>query len=230
VSNGAKGTGASSDGAGAGGQRRHTHIEHAVTYAAVGASGSADLLRFPPEGSTPFEFELRLGSGSERFLIASSSLMTWGAQRGVGIRVKDIEHGDGGQYRGVEFDENGTPLPAADAEQQFGPDGEPYVSANTSVTLHWPDQRPSRRYRVVYTVDEPRRIGYAWGTADEQGVVGEELFTVEHRDDDTVWAAVRGFLWAPEGGLLPKTKIKQALKESQAQIGALVTGVLPTGD
>lgn len=218
--------------------RRGTHVEHEAVYAAVGASAEPDLMRFPPDGSTPYEFEVRLGSGSERFLVASSALMTWGAQRGIGIRVDDIDEGDGGRYRGVAFDRNGTPQPLDEAEQHYGPDGQAYVTVGTSVTLHWPDGRAARRMRVVYTVDEPRRIGYAWGTADRNGVIGEEVFVVEHREDDTVWAGVRGFLWPPERGPLVgavlggggKTAVKKALKESQAQLASLVTGVLPAGD
>lgn len=215
---------------GSGAARRSTHVDHGAFYAAVGASSAPDLMRFPPEGSTPFEFRMQIGSGSERFLIASSSLMTWGAQRGVGVRVRDIEQGDGGQYAGVEFDEHGTPQPMVAAELEYGPDGESFVTAGTLVTLHWADGRVPRRVRVVYTVSEPRRIGYAWGSADGEGAVGEERLLVEHREDDTVWASARGFLWAAEGVKLDRRSripIKQLLKESQAQLAALVTGVLP---
>ena len=223
---------------GEGAPRRNTHVEHAAVYAAVGASAEPDLMRFPPDGSTPYEFEVRLGSGAQRFLVASSTLMTWGAQRGIGIAGEDIDEGDGGRYRGVAFDEHGTPQPLDEAEQHYGPDGEAYVTVGTSVTLRWPDGRSPRRMRVVYTVDEPRRIGYAWGTADTDGVIGEELFVVEHREDDTVWAGVRGFLWPAERGLFGggvlggggKSSVKKALKESQAQLSALVTGVLPAED
>lgn len=213
-----------------GAQRRSTHVDQGAVYAAVGASAAGDLMRFPPEGSTPYEIELQIGSGSERFLTASNTLMTWGAQRGVGIRVRDIDHGDGGRYAGVVFDEHGTPQPPTDDEVQYGPDGEPFVTAGTTVTLHWPDSRPPRRFRVVYTVNESRRIGFAWGTADAEGVVGEECFAIEQRDDDTVWATVRGFVWAHEGRFFNgkgKAAIKKAVKESRAQLASLVTGVLP---
>ncbi|CAG7596384.1 DUF1990 family protein [Leucobacter soli] len=228
-------TAAESDGpdAAAGPQRRSTHIDQGAVYAAVGASAAPDLMRFPPEGSTPYELEVRLGSGSDRFLVASTAVMTWRAQRGVGIRVKNIAQGDGGQYSGIAFDDRGTPQPVAVPDMEYGPDGEPFVTAGTEVTLHWPEGRAPRRYRVVYTISEPRRIGFAWGAADEEDVVGEECFVVEHREDDTVWAIARGFLWPPPGGRLPgkgKSAIKRALKASRAQLDVLVTGVLPTGD
>lgn len=210
-------------------QRRSSHIDHGVVYAAVGASGDPELLRFPPGDSTPYEFEQRLGSGEQRFLVASSALMTWGAQRGVGIRVRDVDHGDGGRYAGVAFDERGTPQPLADPELQYGPDGEPYVTVGTTVTLHWPDGRAPRRIRVLRTVNEAQRVGFAWGSADAGGVTGEQLLSIEFRDDGTVWAVARGFHWAPEGRLLGSGKgaLKQADKETRAQLAALATGVAP---
>jgi len=214
-------------------QRRSTHVAPGVVYAAVGASAAPDLMRFPPEGSLPYEYETQLGSGAERFLIASNSLMTWGAQRESGIRVRDITHGDGGQYAGVTFDENGTPQANGDAEIHYGPDGQPFITVGTEATLHWPDGRTPRRARVIATVNEPRRIGFTWGSADTEGVFGEQMFAIEHRDDDTVWASVRGFLWLPDDGLFSikgKAAGKQLIKEAHAQLAALATGVVPTGD
>lgn len=208
--------------------RRATHVEHEVVYAAVGASAAPDLLRFPPDGATPYAEEVRLGSGADRFLTASSLLMTWGAQRGAGIRVTDIERGDGGHYDGVVFDDQGTPQPAVDREDRYGPDGEPFLTAGTTVRLVRDDpKRADRLMRVVYTVDEPRRAGFAWGSADAEGAVGEEVFAVEHRDDDTVWATVRGFVWAPATGLLGvkgRAIVKLAVQESRDQIAALAPG------
>lgn len=221
----AAGSDATADGAPV---RRSTHVEHEVVYAAVGASAAADLMRFPPEGSTPFTEEQRLGSGPDRFLIASSTLMTWGAQRGAGVEVSEVAQGDGGQYGGVTFDEQGEPQPAPEGDAQYGPDGEPYLNAGTTATLRWPDGREPRRIRVIYTIDEAWRVGYGWGTADDAGVVGETAFAVEHRDDDTVWATARGFAWAPEGGLLGGLKgrgaMRQLIKDLRAQLGALAPG------
>ena len=210
-------------------QRRNTHVEHDVVYAAVGASAAADLMRFPPEGSTPYEEVQRLGSGPDRFMIASSALMTWGAQRGAGAEVSDIELGVGDEYAGVVFDERGTPQPAAEGDVEYGPDGEPYLIAGTSVTLRWADGREPRRMRVVYTVNEPRRVGFAWGAVDEHRVVGEEVFVVEHRDDDTVWAIARGFVWPTEAGLLGlkgKAAVRAAVAEARSMLASLVPGAL----
>ncbi len=207
--------------------RRSTHVEHEVLYAAVGASANPDLLRFPPEGATPYFDELRLGSGAERFLTASSLLMTWGAPRGVGIRVTDVVPGDGGQYAGVTFTPAGVPEPATAPEVQFGPDGEPYLTAGTVARFVWPDDVTSRQVRVVYTIDEAARVGYAIGSADGDGVIGEEAFAVEHREDDSVWATVRGFLWAPSAGFLGlkgRAAIRYVVKQAKDQLAALAPG------
>lgn len=46
---------------------------------------------------------------------------------------------------------------------------------------------------VVYTVDEPRRRGFAYGTLRGHPEIGEERFVVEHREDDTVVLTIRAF-------------------------------------
>jgi uncharacterized protein (UPF0548 family) len=47
--------------------------------------------------------------------------------------------------------------------------------------------------RIVYTIDEPRRFGFAYGTLPGHAERGEERFTVEWLDDDTVWYDVLAF-------------------------------------
>lgn len=200
-----------------------------AAYAAVGASKLPDLLRFPPDGSTPYEEALQLGSGQDRFIAASSLLMTWGAQRGTGIAVTDIDRGTDVAYVGPEFDEQGRAQAASEIEEQFGPDGEPYLVAGSTAVLT-PPGKPSRSVLVVYTVNEDRVVGFAWGTSDENGAVGEQRFTVEFRDDDTVWAVARGFLTSPKNGLLglkARSVIRDAIDAVRDQIGALAPGVAP---
>ena len=209
--------------------RRSSHVEMPAAYAAVGASKLPDLLRFPPDGSTPYEEALQLGSGQDRFIAASSLLMTWGAQRGTGIAVTDIDRGTDVAYVGPEFDEQGRAQAASEIEEQFGPDGEPYLVAGSTAVLT-PPGKPSRSVLVVYTVNEDRIVGFAWGTSDENGAVGEQRFTVEFRDDDTVWAVARGFLTSPKNGLLglkARSVIRDAIDAVREQIGALAPGVAP---
>lgn len=47
--------------------------------------------------------------------------------------------------------------------------------------------------RIVYVIDEPRRYGFAYGTLPEHAEAGEERFTVERRDDDSVWYDILAF-------------------------------------
>nr|WP_243848665.1 DUF1990 family protein [Lysinibacter cavernae] len=118
--------------------------------------------------------------------------MTWGAQRAAGADVSDIEAGTGTQYAGVLFDDDGHPLAIAEREEQlFSAEGVSFITAGQSATLTWGSD--ARRVRVVYVVSEPRQVGFAYGTMDDSGPVGEELYTVQHRDDDSVWAVYRGF-------------------------------------
>ena len=49
-------------------------------------------------------------------------------------------------------------------------------------------------------VDEPDRIGFAYGTTAEGPESGEESFMLERREDDTVWLTIRSIL-ATRGGI-----------------------------
>lgn len=210
--------------------RRETYVEHDAVYAAAGASSAADLLRFPPQGSTPFENQLKLGSGSDRFLVASNTLMTWGAQRASGIEVFDIQPGDEHHYAGIVFDQRGTPEVSPEADVRYGPDGEAFLTAGTTAFFRWPGGKVTRKMRVVYVTDESRLAGFALGTADEAGVIGETVYLVDHREDDSVWAVTRGFYWAPSNGLLglkARAEIRLAVKDATQQLMALAPGASP---
>jgi uncharacterized protein (UPF0548 family) len=47
--------------------------------------------------------------------------------------------------------------------------------------------------RIVYVIDEPRRFGFAYGTLPGHVERGEERFSVEWLDDDTVWYDLLAF-------------------------------------
>jgi uncharacterized protein (UPF0548 family) len=47
--------------------------------------------------------------------------------------------------------------------------------------------------RIVYLIDEPRRFGFAYGTLPGHVERGEERFSVEWLDDDTVWYDLKAF-------------------------------------
>ena len=47
--------------------------------------------------------------------------------------------------------------------------------------------------RVVYTIDESRRFGFAYGTLPDHVECGEERFLIESRSDDSVWYDILAF-------------------------------------
>jgi uncharacterized protein (UPF0548 family) len=181
--------------------RRSTFTDQSVTYGAIGATLDPDFLRYPPEGFRPAEDTVKLGSGAERFERAAEQLMTWGVQQGSGFTVTDVSPGTGAQYTGIAFDADGSPRgaqPDERAEQRFASDGTPFITAGMTATLR--SGRHAVPVLVVYVIDEPNRIGFAFGTAGEAPEHGEESFILERRDDDTVWLTVRTIL-EPAGGI-----------------------------
>ncbi|MBM7504639.1 DUF1990 family protein [Agromyces aurantiacus] len=186
--------------------RRSTFTDQSVTYGAIGATLDPDLLRYPPAGFRPAEDAVKLGSGRERFDRAAEELMTWGIQKGAGFEVIDVSPGTGAQYTGIAYGPDGAPLadqPTPRVEQRFGPDGTPYVSAGMTATLKPRGRRGSRgriSVLVVYVVDDPGRVGFAYGTTGDGPESGEESFILEHRDDDSVWLTIRS-AFEPRGGI-----------------------------
>ena len=171
----------------------------ALSYAAVGATQAADLLYFPPKGFRPMERRARIGSGTQRFEIASAKLMAWGVQRGSGIEVNDIQlpAPTSTDWAGLVYDDAGNPLAprAAHPEQAYGEDGTPLVSAGASavLTIRALGLAFKAPIRVVYLVEEPGRRGFAYGTLPGHPESGEESFVVEHLSDDSVWVVIRAF-------------------------------------
>lgn len=194
--------------------RRSTFTDQSVTYGAIGATQAPDLLRYPPDGYRPAEDAVRLGSGQDRFDRAAESLMTWGIQKGAGFEVVDVSAGTGAQYPGIVYDADGTtPLaeqPTPHNEQRFGADGTPYITAGVAARLRRTTRFGSHDtpVLVVYVVDEPGRVGFAYGTTAEGPESGEESFILEHRDDDTVWLTIRSLL-RTRGGIHALTAASQ---------------------
>ncbi len=168
--------------------------DSSLNYAAVGATESPDVVDYPPPGFKTFQASHRLGSGDERFETASRALMTWGVQRNSGVQVSDIARDPNSVYHGIEFDESGRPLgPAAPAEELFSPDGTPYVSAGTTATMRFKFGPLALKapVKVVYVLDEPARIGFAYGSRHGHFARTEQLQYVEKLEDGTVWLTVR---------------------------------------
>ncbi|MEU1970490.1 DUF1990 family protein [Microbacterium sp. NPDC019599] len=177
--------------------RRGTFKDETVDYAAVGATQAPDLMQYPPERSFPAEESWRIGSGDARFETASEALLSWTAQRGAGLRVKDVRPASGPMYSGVSFDAEGNPVAPSrsEAEQRFDSDGTPYVAAGSTVTLEGrvKGYNADGELRVIFAIEEPRRVGFALGTVDGSKVSGEESFMLDWHDNDEVWFTVRAF-------------------------------------
>ncbi|MDX2375467.1 DUF1990 domain-containing protein [Microbacterium sp. LRZ72] len=177
--------------------RRGTFRDETVDYAAVGATQAADLMQYPPERSIPAEQSIRVGSGAERFRATSEALLAWSAQRGAGLRLSDVRPAAGPMYSGVNFDDEGNPVGPSrtEADQRYDTDGTPLVAAGTTVQVHGRigGAKADAELRVIFVIEEPRRVGFALGTVGGSVVSGEESFVAEWRRDDEVWFTVRAF-------------------------------------
>ncbi|WP_437585028.1 DUF1990 family protein [Paramicrobacterium sp. CJ85] len=178
--------------------RRSNFEDQPTDYAAVGATQAADLMQYPPKGYKPYEAEIKIGSGAERFAAASASLLSWEIQRLAGLKVSDIERGPGDAYQGVRFAEDGTPIARGSdkTEDRFAADGTPYITSGTTANISGRigPYRTRSRVRVVYVLEEPTRAAFAFGTISGHTISGEESFAIEHRADDSVWFVVRAFV------------------------------------
>ena len=177
--------------------RRGTFRDDTVAYAAVGATQAPDLMQYPPERSIPAEQSWRIGSGEARFRGASEALMSWSAQRGAGLKLTDVRPASGPMYSGVSFDAEGNPVgpSRSEAEQRFDADGTPFVGAGTTIRVDGRVKglRADAELRVIFAMEEPRRVGFALGTVSDSVVSGEESFMLDWYDNDEVWFTVRAF-------------------------------------
>jgi uncharacterized protein (UPF0548 family) len=177
--------------------RRGNFRDDTVDYAAVGATQAADLMHFPPERSIPAEESWRIGSGEARFQAAGEALLSWTAQRGAGLTLTDVRPASGPMYSGVSFDAEGAPIAPSRTESdlRYDADGTPYVGAGTTIRLagRVGGLRADAELRVIFAIEEPRRVGFALGTVSDSVVSGEESFMIDWRDDDEVWFTVRAF-------------------------------------
>ncbi|MCR8670324.1 DUF1990 family protein [Agrococcus sp. HG114] len=176
--------------------------DRATNYGAVGATAHFDFSRFPPKGFEVVQRRARIGHGRPRFDAAVAALRTWKVQRLSGIEVEVVGTEEGTVYRPVGFaDGEATRAASIEPQQDFGPDGEPFLQPGDSVdqrvrfaglTIHAP-------MRVIAVEEEASSHGVILGTLDGHPEAGEERFTIELADDETVFlhfrAIVRNARW-----------------------------------
>ena len=173
-----------------------------VSYGAVGATKSSDLLSYPPAGYRPMVRRTRIGHGDNRFFWASTQAMTWGIQRlsGFDVVVETAPPEVTDQtYVPVSFDDDGAPLGgtvvAETDEDTYGTDGTAFIVPGDTVqlTIRFLLIPVKASARVVYVIDEPRRRGFAYGTLAGHPERGEEAFVVEQTDEGSVWLTISSF-------------------------------------
>jgi len=139
-----------------------------LTYRAVGATRSPDLLRQPPTGFRPMVRAVRIGRGEAFFARAAEATMRFEIQLRSGLT---ITHRPGLSDGTVPVDVGDT------AVLRLGPG---------PLAVRIP-------VRVVYVIDELRRRGFGYGTLRGHPECGEAAFVVEWRADDSVWLEIRTF-------------------------------------
>jgi len=105
-----------------------------------------------------------VGTGAAEFARAGALVMSWGVQRGTGF---DVHPGE-----------------------------TPCAGGTFLLTVRLPRVRFASLTipcRVVWTVAEPDRIGFAYGTLPGHPERGEESFVVTHDADDTVSFEIAAF-------------------------------------
>lgn len=139
-------------------------------YDAVGSTRYDET----PQGYHRLEYRARIGAGSEVFARAGQALLNWRMHRAAGL-----------------------PMTATDTPPTIGTNTLGRLGAGMLIgrlrtlsplgTLGLPVP-----CRVVWTVDEPDRIGFAYGTLDGHPEAGEESFVVT-REPDGIYFTVRAY-------------------------------------
>ncbi|WP_413319629.1 DUF1990 domain-containing protein [Agrococcus sp. 1P02AA] len=178
-----------------------------TNYGSVGATAHFDFHRFPPKGFEVVQLRSRIGHGRPRYDAAVAALRTWKIQRLAGIEVDVVGTEEGSVYRPVGFDgTEATRAASIEPQQDFGPDGEPFLQPGDSI-----DQRirvaglqVHAPMRVIAVEEEESTHGVIIGSLVGHPLAGEERFTVEIAEDETVFLHFRAIVrqdawWAKLG-------------------------------
>lgn len=160
-------------------------VDPGLNYAAIGATATADVVAFPPEGFRAAEYRHRIGSGARRFEVAGRALMTWGALRRAGFGVGEV-HAEAGA---------GTP--------RLLEDGTPWITPGMTAVVTSGSDEPPEPVKVIRVIEGPGRVGYIYGSRPGHPDCMERLLLVEHGADDAVHVTLRsiwrvpGSRWSP---------------------------------
>jgi uncharacterized protein (UPF0548 family) len=135
-----------------------------LNYAQVGATRPGEQTwSEEPSGYRRYERTVRIGRGSAQWKIVTSDVLAWEVKARSGFTVK--------------------PMAGKNVRVQLGTD---YVlsAAFGPFSLREP-------VRVVATVDEVDRCGFAYGTLEGHPVSGEEAFIVYQDADAVIWLTLR---------------------------------------
>ena len=145
---------------------RTPYSRRPVSYAPIGATRSDSFISHPIPGYRSIERRAWIGSGDADWERAREQIFAWGLQTRVGMRLR-------------------------------GPAGEPRVPLEVGDLIQLGIGVGRARFRfpavVVWTIDEPRFSGFAYGTLPGHSEAGEEAFLIERRRDDSVWMIIRAF-------------------------------------
>ncbi|WP_433165959.1 DUF1990 family protein [Kribbella sp. CA-247076] len=140
------------------------------TYDAIGSTRYDET----PPGYHRMEYQDRLGKGDEVFHRAGEALLNWRMHRTAGMPV------------------TATDSPAVIGTNSLGRLGAGMVIGRLRTVSPIGQVGFPVPCRVVWTVDEPDRIGFAYGTLEGHPASGEESFVVT-REPDGIHFTVRSY-------------------------------------
>ena len=127
-----------------------------------------------PEGYHRLEHRARIGGGSEVFARAGEALLNWRMHRAAGVPT------------------TATDTPPTIGTNTLGRLGAGILVGRLRTLSPLGALGLPVPCRVVWTVDEPDRVGFAYGTLEGHPASGEESFVVT-RESDGVYFTVRAY-------------------------------------
>jgi uncharacterized protein (UPF0548 family) len=175
------------------------------TYDAVGSTRYDET----PPGYHRLEYKTLIGEGDEVFRRAGEALLNWRMHRTAGLPM------------------TATDSPATIGTNSLGRLGAGMLIGRLRTAIPVDMLGLPVPCRVVWTVDEPDRIGFAYGTLQGHPASGEESFVVT-RESDGIYFTVRAYsrpgTWYTRlGGPVTRKAQYQAARRYAAALRRLAT-------